>query len=367
MDALKSSKLFSGLLSAELQQLQQTTEIKSYKANQEIFREGDVGDGIYLVNEGCVQISALVGPGKRRVLYRVGPGDFFGEMAVLDNAPRSATATAEMETVLCHILRDDLLQLLERSPKLVISLLREFSQRMRDFNRLYINEVLESERLTMVGRFARTIVHDFKNPLTIINLACELAVTDSTTPEARQKAQARIRRQVDRLTNMTNELLEFTRGSQSPLLLAPTDYSAYVQQLLDDISTEVSERSVSIECANPPPEVRIPIDPRRLQHVFYNLINNAVDEMPQGGKIVLRFQTNPNELVTEIEDSGKGIAPEIADSLFEPFVTYGKPQGTGLGLSICKRIIEDHRGRIEARSVPGHGAIFCFTLPLKRS
>ena len=366
MDALKTSKLFSGLLAAELQQLQQTTEIKSFRSGQEIFREGDIGDGIYLVNDGSVQISALVGPGKRRVLYRVGPGDFFGEMAVLDNAPRSASATAEADTVLCHILREDLLSVLERSPKLVISLLREFSQKMRDFNRLYIGEVLESERLTLVGRFARTIVHDFKNPLTIINLCCELATTDANTQEARQKAQARIRRQVDRLTNMTNELLEFTRGGQSQLLLAATDYSAYVQQVLDDIQTEVAERSVTIECANPPPEVRIPLDPRRLQHVFHNLINNAVDEMPGGGKITLRFHLTDEQLTTEVEDSGKGIAPEIADKLFEPFVTFGKPQGTGLGLSICKRIIEDHHGRIEARSVPGHGAIFLFTLPRKQ-
>ena len=104
---------------------------------------------------------------------------------------------------------------------------------------------------------------------------------------------------------------------------------------------------------------------QRLSRLFYNLLNNAVDEMSGGGKIFLRFRVENQELRVEIEDTGKGIAPEIAQSLFEPFATHGKEHGTGLGLTICKKIVEDHRGRIWAKgSEPGKGATFCFTLPL---
>jgi signal transduction histidine kinase len=85
--------------------------------------------------------------------------------------------------------------------------------------------------------------------------------------------------------------------------------------------------------------------------------------MPDGGTIKLRFAKTDRELVTEIEDTGRGIAPEIAPRLFEAFATYGKAQGTGLGLSICKKIVEDHSGRISSRSEPGRGAIFWFSLP----
>ena len=88
--------------------------------------------------------------------------------------------------------------------------------------------------------------------------------------------------------------------------------------------------------------------------------------MLSGGKIFLRFHINGSELVTEVEDTGPGIAPEIAEKLFQPFATHGKTHGTGLGLSICKKIIEDHGGKISCRSEPGHGAIFCFTLPLAK-
>ena len=88
--------------------------------------------------------------------------------------------------------------------------------------------------------------------------------------------------------------------------------------------------------------------------------------MTEGGKVKIRFKQNEKEVVTEIEDTGKGIAPEIAPRLFEAFATYGKSQGTGLGLSICKKIVEDHYGKISARSEPGRGAIFSFSLPIRR-
>jgi signal transduction histidine kinase len=85
--------------------------------------------------------------------------------------------------------------------------------------------------------------------------------------------------------------------------------------------------------------------------------------MPEGGRLKLRYHLTEDAVVTEIEDSGTGIAPEILDHLFEAFVTFGKPRGTGLGLSITQRIIEEHGGKISARNQPGGGAIFSFTLP----
>jgi signal transduction histidine kinase len=134
--------------------------------------------------------------------------------------------------------------------------------------------------------------------------------------------------------------------------------------LIEELRPELIDKLVTLTCENEPPDLELLLDPTRLTRVFFNLINNAVDAMPDGGGITLRFQVTPETVATEIEDTGKGIAPEIAPRMFEPFATYGKAQGTGLGLSICRRIIEDHCGRIFARNEPGHGAIFVFTLPV---
>jgi signal transduction histidine kinase len=367
MNSLHHSKLFGGMLAAELHDLQQTAQFQSYKAGRNIFEEGDPGDGLFVIAQGQVQISCLVGQDQRRVLSQLGPGDFFGEMAVLDSQPRSATATAETDVQLHYIQRQDLLNLLLRSPGLAVSLMRDFSQRMREFNQQYTKELLQSERLTLVGRFARSIVHDFKNPLNIIGISAEMAAMENASLEMRQSVRDRIRKQVDRLSNMINELLEFTRGSGSAVVLGRYDYGAFARPLLEEMQPEVANKGVTLEVANDPPASPVLMDPKRLAHVFHNLIHNACDAIPErGGKVTVRFLQNEEEVVTEIEDSGHGIAPEIAPRLFEAFATFGKSQGTGLGLSICKKIVEDHRGKISARNAPAGGAIFAFTLPVGR-
>jgi len=363
MTDLTTAGPFLELLTAELQTLKRTALKLSFRAGQVIFKEGNVGDGVYVVEEGGVKISARINEREERILSRLGPGTFFGEMAVLDDEPRSATATAEVNTVVSFIPREEMLRALEHSPKLLISLVREFSHRMRQFDRRFIDEVLQAERLALVGRFAQAIVHDFKNPLNIIGFAAELATGEEATPEHRSEGKMMIRQQVDRLTNMINELLEFTRGSSRAVVLVTTDYAEFVEEFLREIRPEAAEKSVTIECENPPPALALGLDRGRLLQVFYNLVNNAIDVMPSGGRILLRFQVQDRAVVTELEDTGPGIAPEIAPRIFEPFATHGKEHGTGLVLSICKRIIEDHQGQIQAHSEAGRGAVFRFSLP----
>ena len=364
MVALESTKLFGGLSPAETEVLKASAQIRDFPHDATIFKEGDAGDGMYVVRSGGVQISAFIGQGERKPLARLKPGDYFGEMAVIDNEPRSASATAEGDTSVYYLPRELVLQLLERSPMLAVRLIREFSYRMREFNKHYVDEALQAERLTLVGRFARSIVHDFKNPLNVIGLAAELAGLERSTPQMRTSAAARIRKQVDRLSNMINELLEFTRGSQNPIVLAQTNYGRFVETVLEELRPESGEKHVQIICEGSP-DVDLLFDPQRLTHVFFNLVHNAVDAMmPDGGKIFIRFYQRPNEFVTEIEDTGKGIAPEMAPRLFEAFATYGKSNGTGLGLSICRKIINDHKGHIEAQTHPGRGAVFTFALPM---
>ena len=365
MLGLEKSKLFDSLSERELQLLKENAVIREFPARQAIFEEGDEGDGIYVVLSGLVQISAVINDGDRRVLSTVGPGDFFGEMAVLDQEPRSGTATCTEPCTLAFIRREELIRMIERSPRLAISLVREFSLRMRDFNRQYIREVLQAERLTLVGRFARTIVHDLKNPLNIIGLAAELADMPGASDEIRKSASSRIRKQVERVSNMINELLEFTRGSQNPVFLGATEFAPYVRKIAEDLGAEAADKRVTIT-VEPPPEVTILMDSKRVLHVFSNLVHNAVDAMPDGGDITFRFQLTPDELIIEVRDTGPGIAPEATPRLFEAFATFGKAKGTGLGLSICKRIVEDHGGWIKAGNVPGGGAIFSFSLPLAK-
>jgi len=363
MVTLDACPLFNRLDPTELKVLLFAAREKSFAAGSEIFKEGDSGDGVYVVKTGLVQISGLVGPNVRHVFSKIPPGEIFGEMAVIENKPRSATAVAAEPSTVYFIPRADMLRLVEKSPALALSLLREISGRLRDFNRQYIQEVLQAERLTLVGRFARSIVHDLKNPLNIISITAEMAGSENASPDSRRLARDRISRQVDRISELVNEIMEFTAGSSDAFVAAPVDYSTFIDQLIHELRPELEIKSATIRLENPCPPVKVLLDPRRFRRVFYNLVHNATDAMPGGGKILLRFSLTDREVTTEIEDTGPGVAPEIANRLFDAFATFGKAHGTGLGLSICKKIVEDHHGRIAARTEPNRGAIFAFTLP----
>lgn len=367
MVTLETCRPFRNLSPAELVALRHIAREQKLDAGSEVFKEGDPGDGLYVVTDGLVDIAARINQEQELVFTQVGPGEFFGEMGVLELKPRSATARAARPSIVYFIPRDELLAMVQRSPVLAMELLREISQRLREFNQRYLQEVLQTERLAIIGRFARSIVHDLKNPLNIIGLCAEVAGMDKTTPENRRKSAATIRDQVERVSDLIGEILLFTQGTRSDYVLGLSDYSAFVQRLLDELGSEAELRGSRLESGVPPGPIRIAFDPKRLRRVFENLVHNATDAMPQGGKILLRFQVAGNELITEIEDSGPGIAPEIANRLFEAFATFGKAHGTGLGLSICKRIIEDHHGRIWAQNKPGKGAVFAFALPLPQS
>jgi signal transduction histidine kinase len=363
MAALDASKPFRNLKPVEHEALRKIAQEKKFSAGQQIFKEGDRGDGIYVVKEGTVEISVALHQNVGRVFARLGPGELFGEMAVLELKPRSATAIASEKTEVYFIPRNELLLMLESSPALSLELLREISQRLRDFNRRYIEETIQAERLAVIGRFARSIIHDLKNPLSIISMSAELIALQPGKAGARESAQVRIRKQVERIGDLIGDILDFTNGAQARALIGDLNYAAFVQSVLDEIRPDVEIRRVSIE-AQPPPAVLLPIDPKRLRRVFHNLINNAVDAMGGGGKVLVRHRMEKDEVITEIEDTGPGIAPEIAGTLFEAFATFGKEHGTGLGLSICKKIVEDHKGRIWARNEPGRGAVFSFALPV---
>jgi signal transduction histidine kinase len=363
MSESKPAGVFVQLLTAELQALKRTATTMRFRDGQVIFNQGDPGDGIYVVEEGGVEIAALLPGHERHFLSRIPTGGFFGEMAVLDEEPRSASASAIDDTVLSFIPAAEMWSALERSPKLLMSLMRECNQRMRQIDRRFLDEILQAERLALVGRFAQSIVHDFKNPLNMIGFAADVAAGDDASAEARSFAKQTIRKQVDRLANMINELLDYTRGSSGSVARKPVDFHAFIHDAVREIRPEVEARNVGLESENQPPQLQVAIDQKRLLHVLFNLINNALDVLPAGGRITLRFYFDDREVTTEIEDTGPGIPPEIVERIFDPFVTHGKKHGTGLGLAICKRIVGDHQGHIHARSEPGRGAVFSFSLP----
>ena len=346
-------------------------ERRVLRTGERIFEEGGAGDGLYVLEAGAVEIAARSVPGRQHRLAVMDPGEYFGEMAVFDGGARSASAIALEESVLQFVPTPLLQELLEQSPSLAAALVRDSSLRMRDFNRRFLQELLKAERLSLVERLARTIVHDFRNPLNVIGIAADLAAEPSATLESRRSARDRVRRQVEVLNRMMQELLDFTRGMTPSAVLPRVDYADFAREVVFELEPEASRRGIRVDAELGPlasGAVLVRMDALRMQRVFNNLFQNAFDAI--GGVkdpvVRIRFELDDKELVTEVSDNGPGIPAEVLPHVFQPFVTFGKAHGTGLGLAICDRIVAEHGGKMSAVNRPGSGACFRFGLPTTR-
>jgi len=361
---LKLIRLFTDLNDGQIERLYAASICKVFEKDQTIFKEGDPGDGIYLIADGTVIVSVRMPNLHFCQLARLHNEDFFGEMAVLDEGPRSASVSAIVKTEVMFIPRQVILDLFHESSVFALRLFKETSNRLREFNQKYVEESLQAERLSLVGKFARSIVHDFKNPLHIIQLSSEFLTQNTINSDMCQMTHDRIARQVDRLSGMINELLEFTSGDRPEVVLSPSNYGQFIHKIIQEVGVDASTRGIQLKLDSGLPDVELNFDPRRLKHVFHNLVANAADAMPEGGVVSLKIRQSGHYLETYIEDTGKGIHPDIAGRLFEPFASHGKKQGTGLGLSICQKIIQDHQGEINALPNEGKGALFRISLPI---
>jgi signal transduction histidine kinase len=171
----------------------------------------------------------------------------------------------------------------------------------------------------------------------------------------------------DRLTGLMESVLSFSKGAEYNLV--PIDIRVIIQRIIDRWHPKFSNAKIQPFLQSSTEKVLIEGDARALEQVFTNLISNAVNAMhDKGGLLAIKIgvqeqSSEPPQWLITVADSGSGIADEIKEHVFEPFVTTDKQSGTGLGLAITKRIISAHRGSISVESFPG-GTVFSINLPI---
>jgi signal transduction histidine kinase len=222
--------------------------------------------------------------------------------------------------------------------------------------------MMRNERLSLVGSMANSIIHDLKNPMHVVRYCSHFIAKDSKDPRVAELTRM-IDSAMDGMLAMTQELLDYARGSSSSFTLKPVS----IWKLLDDLN-EQALRSLAANqiqlIKNVGYEGDIQIDLSRFSRMLCNLVKNAREAMPQGGILTLATEQIGDAVVLRISDTGVGIPPDILPKLFEPFVTYGKSNGTGLGLAIAKSIVEGHHGQISVTSTVGSGTTVEVRLPV---
>lgn len=234
-----------------------------------------------------------------------------------------------------------------------------------------LNRQLEaSSKMAAIGEMAAGVAHEINNPLGIIetlktwilDLVSEEGVAKEDVQEVIDSTR-KIGDQVERCRRITHDLLKFSRRTESER--ADLDLNALISEMVEMIQHRARAENIAfkLELGRLP---RITGSPSRLQQVFMNILNNAVDAMERrGGTITVRTGAAPGGVRAEVEDTGCGIPPENLSKIFEPFFTT-KPvgRGTGLGLAVCYGLVVQMGGTLEVRSQVGSGTTFVLTLPL---
>ena len=224
-------------------------------------------------------------------------------------------------------------------------------------------QLIESERLATIGRMASSISHDLRHSLASIVANGEFLCESHLSGTQREELYNEILTAVTQMTEMIESLLEFSRTRES---LRPSygNLQKTLQYSVQVIRTHPEYQAIHIDLHSEGNSEGW-FDARKMERVFHNLLLNACEAVPkQNGHIDVTLRQIDEGVELRVSDNGPGIAPEIRDQLFQPFVSYGKENGTGMGLTVVHKIVQDHGGDIAVEPGSSTGAIFRVVLPL---
>jgi signal transduction histidine kinase len=246
-----------------------------------------------------------------------------------------------------------------------------------------IAKALERKHVTHeVERLLGEISHDMKNLLMPVVCGTDLLGTEigdlfKRLPEMQaikseeshklcDEVLDMLRSTTRRLQDRMKEIADYVKSLNAPPNFAPCRIAEVVANVVKTLHLVADAKGITIQVHNLDGLPPISADEGRLYNAFYNLVNNAIPEVPPGGSITIRGRSDPSAgaLVLSVEDTGRGMSPQVRDSLFTGRAISRKPGGTGLGTKIVKDVIEAHRGRITVESTEGVGTTFHISLPI---
>jgi len=347
-----------------------------------VFREGEQGDSLFIVLSGEVQVWKHHGREDGSLLARYQAGRILGEMALVDELPRSATAVSVQESELLVLKRSDFSGLVRRYPEVAMSIMRSLSAIVRESNDSFVadlyhrnqeleeayrrlaeaqNEILEGERLSNLGKMSNMILHDIRNPVSVLKGYAEMLLRIADQPDRVREFAHRVKIEAERLGQLSGELLDYARG-EVRLDMSVVKPSEIIAAAVSYVEDRARTDDVAIEILSAD-DTAIVVDFQRIVRVLVNLLDNARKACRSGGAVRVGTSRSEGTAIITVEDSGEGMSPEVTDRIFEPFFSRSARGGSGLGLVIVKNIVEAHGGTVTVRSAPGAGTLFTIRIP----
>jgi signal transduction histidine kinase len=372
-------RAFPGIRPDEIEELIANSQVRSYVPGAVLCRENEVEDRFYMILEGEVEVTKNINNIDSRLLKTLSPGDFFGEMALIHNAPRAATVTAKTELTTLELDKSAFDRVLHKSTSIAMAMVSEISNRLRQNDQLAVDdlrmrasELAEAYQKLAEQELARrefltNIAHELRSPLMVASGNLQILQKGILKGEQLAAGIDTVTRNVQQIVTLVNDILFL----QEMDLVLP-DFQAVNMNdvayiVVGKYAASAHDHGVSLRLTPNPNLPPVSGDAKSLERALMALVDNAIKFSPRGGDVKINLSANGEKVLVAVEDRGIGITKENLPRIFDRFYHLERSGddlfgGIGLGLAITRQVIEQHQGSLDVVSTPGKGSTFTLTL-----
>ena len=370
---------FPGISPAEVAELITNCKLMNYPAGTVLCHENAVENTFYVILEGEVEVTKVINNRETRLLKKLSAGDFFGEMALIHNAPRAATVKTVTPFIGLEINKDAFDRVLKNSSSVSLAMVREISRRLRENDEMAIDdlriragELAEAyqklaEQDLARREFLTNISHQLRTPLMAaggyLQMLQKGAIPPGKTAEAIEKAN----RNVQQIASLVNDILFVQEMELILKQFEPVDMAELARQVAGNYREKAKSRKIDLRVRSDLLLPPVSGDYQSLERALTALVDNAVKFSLEEGRVEVQLRRKKDQVAVKVSDQGIGIQPGALPHIFDRFYHLDKSgdrlyEGLGLGLAITRQVIEQHKGSLEVVSTPGKGSAFTMWL-----
>jgi signal transduction histidine kinase len=347
---LKDIDLFESFAEEDLLNFARNLTEVMLEPGESLFLESDPGKDMFILMDGAMKVLK-----HGRVITIIEAVDYVGEMAIIEEKPRSATVEAIEPCLLLRITYQDFQEFFSRQPSSMVSLMKSLSRKIR----------VDTERIADDLKRVSILVHDMKNLLTNF-LLFEILLREIPNGRIHKYVQTMLASS-RHLATMMDEALAHNRSTQQPYSIIANSLPELILDLTESeftLHSDIKDKDIKVSINKHLPE--FPFNKLDIRRVLSNLTLNAAQASKAGDTIEIEADQQDESIIIRVKDHGTGIPKQLQRKIFQAHFST-KANGNGLGLASCKQIIEEkHDGTITCHSTPEDGTVFTIALPAVR-
>ncbi len=372
-------RAFPGIKPDEIEELILNSQVRSYMPGDILCQENALEDRFYMILEGEAEVTKNINNNDSRLLQTLGPGDFFGEMALIHNAPRAATVIAKSALTALELDKPAFDRVVHKSSSIAMAMVSVISNRLRQNDQMAVDDlrVRASELADAYQKLAEqdlarrefltNVAHELRTPLMVASGYLQMLQKGIMQGEQLKAGIETVGRNVQQIVTLVNDILFLQEMDLVLPEFQPVDMNEVARTVVEKYAASAREHGMNVRLTPSPNLPPVSGDPKSLERALMALLDNAIKFSPYGGEVKINLSGNGEKVFVAVEDQGIGIAQADLKRIFDRFYHLERSGddlfgGIGLGLAITRQVIKQHQGSLDVVSAPGKGSTFTLTL-----